>query len=187
MSSTSAAPSGGDPAASDPAAFYAGRALRGNGESTIPLARAEQLAAAVPARAVAERSGNTLRFLGTDVSFVVLASPPGHDMTFQIAGMTDPTIELPKNAQVTVTFINGDSDMAHMWLLAQKVPASRAPQTGDTSGLIAGGRPLGDPTSAGQPEETIAFATPAPGTYHYYCAFPGHAGQGMHGRLIVES
>jgi plastocyanin len=81
-------------------------------------------------------------------------------MTFQIAGMTDPTIEVPPGAQVSVRFINGDSDMAHMWLLARSVPAAGA--------------------------SSAAFTAPAPGTYHYYCAFPGHAMQGVQGRLVVE-
>jgi hypothetical protein len=53
--------------------------------------------------------------------------------------------------------------MAHMWLLAPSVPAAGASPGGDA--LIAGGRPFGDPTVAGQPVETIAFSAPAPGTY----------------------
>jgi plastocyanin len=180
-----AAPIGGPAAASDAGAFYAGRAMRGNGDRAIPLSRAQQLAAEVPAGAIAERSSNTLRFTSAEVGFVALASPPGHGMTFRIAGMTDPTIEVPQGAQVTVDFINGDSDMAHMWLLARSVPASGPHPTGGLAGPIAGGRPLGDPTSAGQPSETIGFQAPAPGTYHYYCAFPGHAAMGMQGQLRV--
>jgi plastocyanin len=74
-----------------------------------------------------------------------------------------------------------------MWLLARSVPASGPHQTGGLYAPIAGGHPLGDPTSAGQPAETIAFTAPPPGTYHYYCAFPGHAAMGMQGRLLVEA
>jgi plastocyanin len=185
-------PTGGTVPASDPAAFYAGEARRGNGESTIPLARAERVAAQVPVGAVANRSTNTLRFTTATVSFVVLASPPDRDMTFEIAGMTDPTIELPKGAQVTVEFINGDSDMAHMWLVGRTVPSADAQPSDAQAGAgpsanLVGARPLGDPTPAGQPLETIAFAAPAPGNYYYYCAFPGHAAQGMQGRLLVRA
>jgi len=185
-SSPSGAPSypaaAGDPAATtDPAAFYAGEAMRGNGDTAIPLARAQRLAAQVPAGAAVERSSNSLRFTTSDVRFVALASPPGDDMHFRIAGMTDPTITVPNGAEVTVRFINGDNDMAHMWLLA------RGPDPAGAGATIAGGRPLGDPTAAGQQAETIAFQAPAPGTYHYFCAFPTHAMQGMEGRFVVES
>jgi hypothetical protein len=186
-SSTRAVPPTSDPvAASDPASFYAGEAMRGNGDSAIPLARAQRLAAQVPAGAVVNRSTNTLRFATADVSFVVLASPPAHDMTFQIAGMTDPTIELPKGAQVTVEFINGDSDMAHMWLVGRTVPSADAQPSAGPPATLIGARPMGDPTPTGQPYETIAFAAPPPGKYYYYCAFPGHAVQGMQGRLLVQ-
>jgi plastocyanin len=188
MGKASATPPSGDPAASsDPAAFYAGQAMRGNGDRAMPLSRAQQLASELPAGAIAERSSNTLRFTSADVGFVALASPPGHDMTFRIAGMTDPTIEVPKGAQITVEFINGDHDMAHMWLLAHSVPSPGPNPAGGLSEPIAGGRPLGDPSSAGQPVETIAFPAPPPGTYHYYCAFPGHAAMGMQGRLLIEA
>jgi hypothetical protein len=75
VSSTGMTAPGGNPAASNPAAFYAGRALRGNGDGAIPLARAERLAALIPTGATVDRSAHTLRFASGDVSFVALASP----------------------------------------------------------------------------------------------------------------
>jgi plastocyanin len=107
-------------------------------------------------------------------------------MRFRIAGMTDPTIKVPKGADVTVQLINGDNDMAHMWLVARGVPQGGAEPAGGWA-TVAGGRPLGDPTAAGQQAETIAFPAPPPGAYHYFCAFPGHAARGMEGRFVVEN
>ena len=172
-----------DPAASsDPAAFYAGRAMAGNGDSAVSLAKAESLANEIPAGAQVGTTDRTIRFTARDVCFVVVASPPSADMKFRTAGIDDPTIEVPAGARVTVEFINGDSDMAHMWILG----AGAGSQSGvDGNGAVAAARPLGDPTAAGQPLETITFTAPAAGEYHYYCAFPGHAAQGMLGHFEV--
>ena len=118
----------------------------------------------------------------------MVASPPTADMKFRAAGIDNPTIEVPAGAQITLEFINGDSDMAHMWLLqiGDSGPASVQPGWGGGA-HVAATPPLGDPTSAGQPAETISFTAPPPGTYHYDCPFPGHAAQGMYGRFVVQS
>jgi rusticyanin len=186
------APSSDPTAASDPAAFYAGRAMTGNGDTAVPLSRAEQLAGQVPSGAAVDPSTNAIRFSGSAVSLVVLASPPSHDMTFRIAGMTDPAIQVRQGAHITLQFINGDSDMAHMLIIGRDPPArydaENAGQSAAAPGsAVAAARPLGDPTSAGQPAETITFTAPAAGRYWYYCAFPGHAAQGMRGRFTVRA
>ncbi len=128
-----------------------------------------------------------MRFETKNVSFVMLASPPDADMKFRTAGLNDPTIEVPQDATVTVQFINADSDMAHMWVLAPDAPPAGGQQSGGDESTVAVARPLGDPTSAGQPAETITFTAGGVGGYRYYCAFPGHAAQGMHGRFIVQA
>ena len=169
-------------ASSDPAAFYAGRAMAGNGDSAVSLAKAESLANQVPAGAQLDTATGTIHFTTRNVRFVVVASPPSADMKFRTAGINDPTIEVPTGAQVTAEFINGDSDTAHMWILSAGTGSQSRPSD---SGAIAAARPLGDPTAAGHPAETITFTAPAAGEYHYYCAFPGHAAQGMLGRFEV--
>lgn len=186
------APSSDPAAASDPAAFYAGRAMTGNGDTAITFSRAEQLADRTPKGATVEPSLNTIRVTASAVSLVVLASPPDHDMKFQIAGMVDPTIEVRQGTQTTLQFINGDSDMAHMLIIGPDLPVTPGTENqtqpaGSARSIIASARPLGDPTSAGQPAETITFTAPPPGDYWYYCAFPGHAAQGMRGRFLVKA
>jgi hypothetical protein len=86
---------------SDLAAFYAGRALARNGEETVSLARAEQLADRVPAGAEVNTTTKTVRFTTRQVSFVVVASPPGADMQFRVAGGSDPTIDVPPRERTT--------------------------------------------------------------------------------------
>jgi FtsP/CotA-like multicopper oxidase with cupredoxin domain len=160
-------------------AKYVGCALKGNGDIAVSLKTAEAAANAVPAGAQIDKAKNTVRFSGHTIHFTVLASPPTSNMKYRIAGLNDPTIIIPKGAHVSVEFINGDSDEAHMWVLRSLT----------TNGPVrhAGARPLGDPTNAGQPAEAINFTLTNPGTYEYLCGFPGHAAMGMHGTLIVEN
>ena len=175
--------SGAPPAGSD-LAKYLGQKLAGNGQEAIPLARAEALGNQRPAGAQVDTATRTIRFTTQQVSFVVLASPPRADMKFRTAGINDPTIVVPPDAQITLEFINGDNDEAHMWLLQSGDPGAAS---ADGGAHVTAAPPLGNPTSAGQPAETISFSAPAPGTYHYDCPFPGHATQGMYGRLVVQS
>ena len=78
--------------------------------------------------------------------------------------------------------------MAHMWLLQTGDPGPASVQEGWGGGdHVAAAPPLGDPTAAGQPAETITFTAPPAGTYHYDCPFPGHSTQGMYGRFVVQS
>ena len=163
------------------AAKFVGCALRGNGDFTVSLADAEALGNAIPAHAQIDKANHTVRFTSHTVRFTVVASPPTSDMKYRIAGLNNPTIIIPKGAHVTVEFINGDSDEAHMWVLYPIT--TNKPMRG--SGAAA--RPLGDPTSNGQPAETISFTLNHAGTYEYLCGFPGHYEQGMHGSLIVAS
>ena len=178
----------GAPSSPSDLATALGRQLAGNGQQAIPLARTEALANQRPAGAQVDPTTKTVRFTSAQVNLVVVASPPTADMKFRAAGIDDPTIEVPAGARISLEFINGDSDMAHMWLLQSGDSGAASVQPGWGGGAhIAAAPPLGDPTSAGQPGETIAFTAPAPGTYHYDCPFPGHATQGMYGRLIVQS
>jgi plastocyanin len=177
-SNSSAPPAGSD------LAKYLGQRLAGNGQQAIPLARAEALGNQVPAGAQVDTATRTIRFTTQQVSYVVLASPPGADMKFRTAGINDPTIIVPPGAQITLEFINGDNNEAHMWLLQTGDPGAAS---ADGGAHVTAAPPLGDPTSAGQPAETITFTAPAAGTYHYDCPFPNHAAMGMYGRFVVQS
>ncbi len=156
----------------------------------IPAAQAEALGAATPAGAAVDRAANRVVFSTKTVQLAVLGSPPtGRDMTFQIAGLADPTIVVPAGSIVTVRFINADSDEAHGWLLTSARPPFPYMAMMGARAAFAGAfaRPLGDPNAAGMPEESITFRATAPGQYTYLCPVPGHAQQGMYGTLQVGS
>ena len=140
-----AAPGGGGSASSAygnlPAgadlAKYLGQRLAGNGQQAVSRARAEALANEIPAGASVDITTGTVRFTTRQVSLVVVASPPSADMKFRTSGIDNPTIVVPANAQITLEFINGDSDMAHMWLLQTGDPGPAAVQPGWGGGRVA--------------------------------------------------
>ena len=165
----------------------AGTAMAGLAPQYVSLAQTRTLGDQVPALASVDRASNTITFTASSVSFSVVAVPPGGpDMTFRVAGLTDPAIVVPQGAQVTVQFINGDNDEAHAWMIANEQPPfsfyqGKTPAIpGAFSGLI------GDPTSAGQGASTFTFQAGPAGTYQYICPMPGHAQMGMHGAFIVR-
>lgn len=142
----------------------------------------------VPTGATIDRARNRLVFRTNDVQLTVLASPPwGKDMTFRVAGLTNPTIIVPQGAQVRVQLVNADNDTSHGWLLT---PATRPfpymAMMGTPSAFSGSfAPPLGESSSAGMPSETITFQASATGHYTYLCPVPGHAQQGMYGVFVV--
>ena len=164
-----------------------GRAQAGAVGQPISPSEAGALGNAMPAGATVDRAANRLTFATSSVRLAVLASPSnGPDMTFRIGGLTDPTIVVPQGASVTVQLVNADSDTSHAWLLTTAQPPFGSMTMMDApafGGALA--PPLGDPTAAGMPSETITFTAATPGRYTYLCPVPGHAQQGMYGTLEV--
>ena len=165
----------------------AGTALAGLAPEAVSAARTRALGDQVPAGASVDKASDTITFASREVSFTVVAVPPGGpDMTFRVAGLTDPAIVVPRGARVTVQFINGDSDEAHAWIVVSEQPPFSFGQPKDPaiSGAFSG--VIGDPTAGGQGARTFTFQAGAAGTYQYVCPMPGHAQMGMHGAFIVR-
>jgi len=165
----------------------AGTAMAGLAPQTVSLAQTRTLGDQVPAGAILDRASNTITFTASSVSFTVVAVPPGGpDMTFRVAGLTDPAIVVPHDAQVTVQFINGDNDEAHAWMIVNEQPpfSFYQPKTPAIPGAFSG--LIGDPTASGQGASTVTFQAGPAGTYQYICPMPGHAQMGMHGAFIVR-
>jgi len=168
-------------------ARQAGTRLRGTAPQTVSTSQVRTLGDQVPAGASVDKAADKITFIRATVSFIVVAIPPGGpDMTFRVAGLTNPNIVVPQGSQVTVEFINADTDEAHGWLVTNQQPPfnfgqSRQPAiSGGSAGLI------GDPTTAGDGARTVTFRADPTGTYQYICPMPGHAQMGMHGTFIVR-
>jgi FtsP/CotA-like multicopper oxidase with cupredoxin domain len=165
-----------------------GLAFRGSAASYEPLALAETQADAIPADASIDPQTNTIRLTGAAVALTIVADPPnGREMAFRSAGLENPTIEVTRGALVTIRFINGDSDSAHGWLLLDPVVQIGHSFHGPRAFPDAYAPILGDPTSQGQPVETIDFRATTGGTYRYECPVPGHAAMGMQGAFTVTA
>jgi hypothetical protein len=165
-----------------------GVAFRGQAATYERLARVETEANAVPAHASVDRRINTIRFTGATAGVTIVANPPtGRDMAFRSAGLENPTIDVSQGAVVTVHFINGDSDSAHGWLLLDPIVQVGRSFHGPRAFPNAYAPILGDPTSKGQPVETIRFRATIAGTYRYECPVPGHAAMGMQGVFSVTA
>jgi rusticyanin len=178
----------GSPALAQTLGSRLGTELKGLAPQTVSIAETDKLGKQIPAGATVDKATKTVTFTGSQVSFTIVGVPPdGPDMTFQMAGLIDPAIVVPQNAQVTVQFINGDNDQAHGWMIVNEQPPFSFYQTtkspaipGAFSGLI------GDPTSRGQGATAFSFQSGSAGTYQYICPMPGHAQMGMHGAFIVR-
>ena len=164
-----------------------GSALAGRVGQPIAPAQAEALGAATPTGAIVDRSANRITFASGDVRLTMLASPPdGKDLTFRIAGLVDPSIVVARGASVSIQLINADPDMSHnVAVVDSRPPFATMPMMTGAAFAGAVSAPLGDPTSAGMPGETISFTASTSGTFTYLCQVPGHASAGMYGTFEV--
>jgi rusticyanin len=165
----------------------AGTALAGDSPLTVPASQLRTLGDQIPGGAKIDLCLNRITFTTMVASFVIEAVPPNNpDMTFRIAGLVNPTVVVPRNAQVRIEYINADSDEAHAFVITSASqpltfrPAGPPAFTGSASG------PIGDPTAAGQGARDIAFTAGTAGTYRYLCPMPGHAEMGMFGNFVVQ-
>jgi rusticyanin len=168
-------------------AQQAGTRLAGTAPQDVPRGQVTALSEQDPAGASISARAGTITFHTTDVSFTVVAIAPGQpDMTFTVAGLTDPAIIVPSGASVTVRFINNDTDEAHGWLITGNKPpfGFGQPATPAIAGAFTG--IIGDPTAAGDGASTISFTASSAGSYDYVCPMPGHAQMGMHGSFTVR-
>ncbi len=150
---------------------------------------ASRLGAAVPAGATADRPSNTLTFSGVAVDLVVLAAPSdGPDETFRVAGMTNPTIVVPRGAHVTVELVNADAGMPHDWLVTTAAPPyPDAMMMGPPLAFDAATPTLAEASKTAMLATVVTFDAGTPGRYTYLCSVPGHAQEGMYGALVVTS
>lgn len=176
-----------DPSLAQFIARKAGTSLAGRAPQNVSLSRVKALAEQDPAGASVDTPANTITFYTTSVSFTVVAIAPGKpDMTFTVAGLTNPAIIVPRGARITARFINNDMDEAHGWLITDSRPpfGFGQPTTPAIAGAFAG--VIGDPAGGNDGASTISFVASDTGSYDYICPMPGHAQMGMHGSFIVR-
>ncbi|TNC26477.1 sulfocyanin-like copper-binding protein [Amycolatopsis alkalitolerans] len=146
------------------------------------------LAARVPAGASVDSAGNTLVFHTSTVAFTAVASPPDEGMyTFGVAGMTNPVIEIPRGARVSIEVVNADDDMPHGLVVTSGQAAAGPMPMMTTVPSFPGAAvwTLAQASPAGLSTATETFTAGVPGRYQYLCPVPGHAAAGMAGAFVV--
>jgi hypothetical protein len=151
-------------AGTDPGTVMGGLFADAPGPRVTP-SDATRLGVAVPAGATVDHSANQLIFSSGSVHLVVLASPSMPDESFQIAGMTDPTVVVPVGARVSIELINADTDMAHGLVVTASGAGSSWMPTMTAPPAFAGAALwfLGESTSAGMHEGTPGFTASTQG------------------------
>lgn len=156
--------------------------------STTNAAIEQQIWALTPAIQV-NGSTNTIRYTTQQVNLVMVGAPPGHPgMYWLVDGRVNPTVVVPTGATITLLFVNGDQDTMHGWeLTASGPPYSSMPMMAvaptPANAIIM---PVASPQGATWYGASLTFAASSTGVNYYLCPVPGHAEQGMWGKLIVS-
>jgi rusticyanin len=164
--------------------------MMGDGSATITSPDAlRQRLQAIAADIQVDPTANQIRYTSEQVTLVMVGVPPSApDMSWQVDGRTNPTVVIPAGATVSVVFANGDADSSHGWELTTGAPPYAVMPM--MSAPIAASGAVVMPVSHAQGDRwygaTVTFSAPPPGTYYYLCPVPGHAEEGMWGRLIVQ-
>ena len=137
------------------------------------------------------KTTNTITYHSRHVLLVPLAAPAAlhvSGMQWEIDGLINPTVVIPKGAHVTVDLVNADQGYMHGFEITTAEPPFIRMAMGQ--GSIAFARafvmPIPPETTQGQYHRSTQFAASKAGTYYYICPVPGHAAAGMAGRFIVK-
>lgn len=144
---------------------------------------------------IADAKTNTVTFSGSDVVINLVAVQPGFDdQTFELHGLTNPTIIVPHDATVQLNLLNMDygNNMEHT------VEIVNVPPPYPYMSMMYLGRPVVPPLpvlpwrSSDNVENADyaafgeSFIASVPGHYWYLCLSPEHAETGMYGKFIVR-
>lgn len=144
---------------------------------------------------VADAKSNTVTYTGKDVTINMIAVQPGHDdQTFEVHGLTNPTLVVPQGATVHLRLVNMDygPTMAHGLILTPVPPPYPYMAMMATGPGLANVMPLLPWRSAKDVQQAnfavleSTFVAREPGTYWYVCPTPRHAEQGMFGKFVVR-
>ena len=167
--------------------------MMGSGYGAGRLVNHAGLAAAVrqgTLGATIDHQTNTVTYAGGAVLLVALASPHGQpNMTWEIDGLVNPTVVVRPGARVTVDLVNTDWGYMHGFeLTATPPPYPFMAMMGIANTFLL--MPLPERTAkdlaTAQYYTSTRSFTAVRGTYYYLCPVPGHAQQGMYGKLVIS-
>jgi rusticyanin len=136
---------------------------------------------------------NSTIYINSSTSLLVMAGPMNAPSmySFEILGMFNPNIVVKEGVTVHFTVVNIDTDSEHNFVLS-----SQGPPYSYMSGMGAmnsGGygfmtsMSFLPPTSSGHfYYYNVSYSFSQYGTYWYLCTYPGHAENGMYGKIVVK-
>lgn len=137
--------------------------------------------------ATVDKSSNTIIYTGTNVKIVMLGGPKEADEKFVIAGLINPTLKIPQGANITMEIINKDEGMSHGVEITTATPPYTYMSMMQGGGIYPGAsiQPIPKAASNQYPASQVSFAASNVGEFYYLCQYPGHAANGMYGKMII--
>ncbi|MBS2132177.1 hypothetical protein KEX41_28750 (plasmid) [Burkholderia thailandensis] len=138
---------------------------------------------------------NTIVYGTPEVTINMIAVQPGHDdQTFEVRGLTDPTLTLPVGTVIHLNLVNMDfgDNMEHGLIVTTSPPPYPYMSTMAIGSGLARVMPLLPWRSekalqqATYAELSTTFVARERGTYWYVCPTPQHAQEGMFGKFVVR-
>lgn len=160
---------------------------RAAGTTLVSSADTARLNAQALRNAAVDKTANTITYRNSPVTLFLGSGTGRNDGRFVSGSLANPTIHVPAGASVSLQFMNQDPDVAHGILVTGTPPPY--PQMAMMSGNIISNSviaPLPKASIGSYPLTQTDFKLTAPGTYYYLCQYPGHASNGMYGKLIVD-
>ena len=141
--------------------------------------------------ATIDKTNNTITYLGKSVKILALGGAmddnnSGPKEKFVIGGLVNPTLHIQKGTQVTLELINEDTDMPHGIEITDAQPPygfMSMMQGGIYPGAFI--PPIPAASKDVYPVSSTTFTANQSGTFNYICEYPGHAAEGMYGKIIV--
>ena len=136
---------------------------------------------------------NSTVYINSSTSLLVMAGPMNAPSmySFEIQGLYNPTIVIKEGVTVHFTVVNIDTDSEHNFVLS-----SQGPPYSYMSGMGSMGSggynsmtsmSFLSPTNSGHfYYYNVSYSFSQTGTYWYLCTYPGHAENGMYGKIVVE-
>jgi hypothetical protein len=159
--------------------FEGGSSPSTSGSGDLSPSTGAGAATKLPAGATVDRGQRVITFRGSTVRFAAVAGPRGGpELGFEIAGMINPEVVVPRGARITVKVIN-EGGAPHDFAVASAVGAAPAFQGAESAML--------DPAAGASPPSTnVTFVAASAGTYVYECTVQGHAQGGMQGVFKIQ-
>ncbi len=175
--------------------WYFGRMMGGGGMmggysgqySVIDDKTAEADMSSSLSNATVDTKNNTITYDGKDVKIVMFAGPEYADEKFVVGGLFNPTLKISTGTNVVLEIINQDEGMPH-GVEVTETPPPYANMAMKQVNLYPGAliRPVPQAKGGKYPKDAVSFNANQPGTYYYLCQYPGHAEEGMYGKVIIE-